>query len=79
MAPAVTPKMQAKNARRIKTAAGKNRAIPIVEKILPPVEFFYEPANEYLLNVNGKPLLNIEKLRNPHKTLEQLIEVIDRI
>ena len=48
----------------IKTAAGKNRAIPIAEKILPLVEFFYEPANEYLLNVNGKPLLNVGKLRN---------------
>ena len=46
----------------IKTAAWKDWAIPIAEKILPLVEFFYA-ANEYLLNVNGKPLLNVGTLR----------------
>ena len=41
----------------IKTAAGKNRVIPITEKIVPFVEGFYNPANEYLLTINGKAVL----------------------
>ena len=47
----------------IKTAAGKNRIVPIAEKILPLVKWFYEPANEYLLTVDGKPIMNGQNLR----------------
>ena len=47
----------------IKTKAGKNRLVPIAEKILPLVESFYNPANEYLLNLNGTPLKNVQNLR----------------
>ena len=47
----------------IKTKAGKNRLIPIAEKIFPLVEGFYMPANEYLLTVEGKPVLNGDNLR----------------
>lgn len=47
----------------IKTAAGKNRVIPIADKIMPLVESFYNPANEYLLNLNGEPIKNGQNLR----------------
>ena len=40
----------------IKTAAGKNRVIPIAEKILPFIAEMYNPENEYLVTENGKPL-----------------------
>ena len=48
----------------IKTAAGKNRLIPIAEKIFPLVEGFYCPDNEFLFTVEGKPVLNIQNLRH---------------
>ena len=47
----------------IKTKAGKNRLIPIAHKILPLIEWFFKPVNEYLLTVNGAPLLNVQNLR----------------
>ena len=37
----------------IKTAAGKNRLIPVAEKIFPLIGDFYKPANEYLLTLDG--------------------------
>lgn len=48
----------------IKTAAGKNRLIPLAEKILPLIEWFYNPANEYLLTVEGKAIRNVSDLRS---------------
>ena len=48
----------------IKTRAGKNRMIPIAEKIMPLVEWFYNPANEYLLTLDGLPLKNLQSFRN---------------
>ena len=47
----------------IKTKAGKNRLIPGAEKIFPPVEGFYMPANKFLLTVDGAPLSNAQNLR----------------
>ena len=47
----------------IKTAAGKNRLIPIAEKIFPLIKSFHNPAHEYLLTLNGKPLLTVQNLR----------------
>lgn len=47
----------------IKTAAGKNRMVPIAEKIFPLVEELYNPRNEYLLTLDGEPLLNVRNLR----------------
>lgn len=47
----------------MKTKAGKNRVIPLAGKIIPLIEFLHNPANEYLLNLNGKPLLNVRNLR----------------
>ena len=47
----------------LKWPAGKNRVIPIAEKIVPLVESFYNPANEYLLTVDGKAVLNGQNLR----------------
>jgi len=43
-----------------KTAAGKNRTIPIAEKIYPFIEEFYNVGNEYLLTdpLDNKPLNN---------------------
>ena len=46
----------------MKTKAGKNRMIPLAEKIVTLIEFLYNSANEYLLNLNGKPLLNVQNL-----------------
>jgi len=40
----------------MKTAAGKNRIIPIADKILPFIAEMYNPQNEYLLMRNGKSL-----------------------
>lgn len=48
----------------MKTAASKNRVIPIAEKLLPLIESLYDPANEYLLNLDGEPLENVQNLRN---------------
>ena len=36
-----------------KTAASKNRVIPLNHKIMPFIKSFYNPANEYLITVNG--------------------------
>ena len=47
----------------IKTKAGKNRFIPIAEKIFPLVEGFYLPANKFLLTMDGAPLSNAQNLR----------------
>lgn len=40
----------------IKTTAGKNRVIPIAEKIFPFISEMYNPENEYLIPENGQPL-----------------------
>ena len=47
----------------IKTAAGKNRLIPIAEKIFPLVEGFYNPQNEFLLTVDGKSFAGTHNFR----------------
>ena len=47
----------------IKTAAGKNRIVPIAKKILPLIETFHNPANEYLFTLKGNPLLTVQNLR----------------
>lgn len=38
-----------------KTEAGKNRIVPIHNKIYPFIKKFYNPANEYLIMDEGKP------------------------
>ncbi len=48
----------------MKTAAGKNRLIPIAEKIFPLVNELYSVTNEFLLTVAGKPILNVNNLRS---------------
>ena len=40
----------------VKTAAGKNRVIPIAEKILPFISEMYNPQNEFLITQSGKPI-----------------------
>jgi integrase len=49
----------------MKTAAGKNRVIPIADKIMPIVKEWYSPDNEYLCvcEKDGKPVLNYDRLR----------------
>lgn len=48
----------------MKTAAGKNRVIPIADKIKPLIEEFYNPENEYLIiGPDGKPLRTYERMR----------------
>lgn len=39
-----------------KTAAGKDRIVPIHKKILPLVKEFYNKENEYFFEENGKPI-----------------------
>lgn len=48
----------------MKTKSGKNRVIPVAEKIVPLIERLYNPAAEYLLNLDGEPLLNGNNLRS---------------
>lgn len=50
----------------IKTKAGKNRMIPIAEKIVPIVSRFLRPENEYLIHspLDGKPVANYDRLRD---------------
>ena len=38
--------------------------IPLAGKIIPLIESLHNLANEYLLNLNGKPLLNVRNLRS---------------
>ena len=40
----------------LKTAASKNRIIPIADKILPFIRTFYNPASEFLVTLNGRSL-----------------------
>ena len=40
----------------LKTAAGKNRLIPIHNKILPFIQHRYSACQYYLVEENGKPL-----------------------
>ena len=50
----------------MKTAAGKNRVIPIADKIAPIIQKWYDPGNVYLCNSHrdGKPVLNYDRLRS---------------
>ena len=50
----------------MKTAAGKNRVIPIADKIAPIIKGWYNPDNEYLCisHKDGKPVLNYDRLRS---------------
>lgn len=49
----------------VKTAAGKNRVVPIANKIMPIIKSWYNPDNEYLCinHRDGKPILNYDRLR----------------
>ena len=47
----------------LKMKASKNRVIPIAEKIFPLVEWLYEPANNYLLALEGTAVLSGQNLR----------------
>lgn len=44
----------------IKTAAGKNRVIPLAEKIFPFIKNFYNPQNEYLITQKNNPLSYVQ-------------------
>ena len=46
----------------MKTAAGKNRVIPIADKILPFISAMYNPKHEYLVTENRKPM-DYQKMR----------------
>lgn len=49
----------------MKTAAGKNRAVPIAKKIYPFIEAMYNPDAEYLFmdKKDGKPVATYDRLR----------------
>lgn len=47
----------------IKTKAGKNRRIPINEKIVPIIKKWYSQDNEFLLVLNGKHIQDARMLR----------------
>ena len=40
----------------VKTAAGKNRIIPVAEKILPFIAEMFNPQNEFLITLDDKPI-----------------------
>lgn len=49
----------------MKTAAGRNRVIPISDKIMPIIKSWYNPDNEYLcMCKDGKPVLTYDRLRS---------------
>lgn len=50
----------------IKTKSGKNRLIPIAEKIVPLITKLYNPESEYLVMDpdDGKPVRNYDRLRD---------------
>lgn len=50
----------------IKSKSGKNRLIPIAEKIVPLITKLYNPENEYLVMDpdDGKPVRNYDRLRD---------------
>lgn len=54
----------------MKTAAGRNRCVPIAKKILPIVSSWYSEANEYLLMSpkDGKPVLTYDRMRSVWET-----------
>lgn len=49
----------------MKTAAGKNRIVPIADKIAPIIASWYDEKNEYLVMSprDGKPILTYDRLR----------------
>lgn len=49
----------------MKTAAGKNRVIPIADKIMPIITNWYNPDEEYLCidPRDGRPFMNYDRLR----------------
>ena len=49
----------------MKTAAGKNRAVPIADKILPFISDMYDTGNEYLVMdpYDGQPMLTYDRMR----------------
>lgn len=49
----------------MKTAAGRNRVIPLAEKIVPFVAGLYDQDNEYLvMDSDGQPVRNYDRLRD---------------
>lgn len=48
----------------MKTPSGKNRVIPIADKIMPIIKKWYNPDNEYLcIAKDGKPMARYDRLR----------------
>lgn len=65
----------------IKTKAGRNRIVPINDKIMPIIKRYYDPNNAYLFNLKGRKILaktysaqfanlvkNFELRHTPHDT-----------
>ena len=75
----------------LKTLAGKNRVIPIALKILPLIKQLYNPDAEYLVisPLDNKPIVTYARFVShfwkitsrvyTHKTIQQLVDAIDRI
>lgn len=62
----------------MKTAAGKNRVVPIHPYILPLMEKRYNPSNEYLFNDNSCAPLTYDKYRGRFKKVMQHLEMSHR-
>lgn len=58
----------------LKTKAGKNRVIPINNKVLPFVRKRYNPDNMFLIEDNGQPV-SYERYRNEFKALMQSLNM----
>jgi len=64
----------------LKTAAGKNRAIPIAEKIYQFIADWYNPQNEYLItDENGEHIDNYDKLRYRYWERSPIIKQMDHL
>ncbi len=65
----------------MKTTAGKNRVIPIADKIFPLVENLYDPANEYLVidREDGKPVRTYDRFRWHYWEKSQTLKAMNHL
>lgn len=63
----------------MKTAAGKNRIIPIADKIFPFIESMHSPDNEFLVidHRDGKPLASYDRLRDHYWERSKVLVKMD--
>ncbi|MEE0721524.1 MAG: tyrosine-type recombinase/integrase [Caecibacter sp.] len=65
----------------MKTKAGKNRVIPIAEKILPFIEELYDENNEYLVidDRDGKPVRTYDRFRAHYWATDKVLQKMQHL